>query len=243
MWPASLRDPVELVDEVHVPGGAAELTVRRRAQAHLLLLAHDLFDRLVLDLTELRRVDPAGGMVVARLQQSGRAEQAADVVGAKRGLRAFADDRSPRSRRWSEVEEAGCGVALEADVEAIAVAGARCNHCLVLGVSVEVEPGDRAASGARGRTPSARTGRASAGTRNEKRPSPSVGQRPKPCSELQSSSMPSPIGAFSPSRSRPSIRMLPLGNSFCGSAQSPMRKNGPAVCEGVLIPRTASIAG
>jgi hypothetical protein len=69
------------------------LAVGRRAQADLLLLAHDVGDRLVLDPAELVGVDPAGGEVVARLQQPGGAEQAADVVGAERGLRACADGR------------------------------------------------------------------------------------------------------------------------------------------------------
>jgi hypothetical protein len=76
-----------------VPGGAAELAVSRCAKADLFLLAHDLCDGLVLDATELVGVDPAGGMVLARPQQPRRAEQAADVVGAKRGRRAFADGR------------------------------------------------------------------------------------------------------------------------------------------------------
>jgi len=76
-----------------VPGGAAELAIGRRTQADLFLLAHDLFDGLVLDATELAGVDPAGSQVVARLEEPGGAEQAADVVGAKRGLSAGADDR------------------------------------------------------------------------------------------------------------------------------------------------------
>jgi ABC-type taurine transport system ATPase subunit len=71
-----------------VPGGAAKLAVGRRAEANLFLLAHDLLDRLVLEATELVGVDPAGAEVVARLQQTRRAKQAADVVGAERGLRA-----------------------------------------------------------------------------------------------------------------------------------------------------------
>ena len=88
-----LRDPVELVDEVHVPGGAAELAVGRRTQPDLLLLAHGLPDRVVLDPTELGGVDPAGCVIVARLQQLRRAEQAADVVGAERWLGACGDRR------------------------------------------------------------------------------------------------------------------------------------------------------
>ena len=44
-----LGDAVERVDEVHVPGGAAELAVGDRLQPDLLLHAHDVADRLVLD--------------------------------------------------------------------------------------------------------------------------------------------------------------------------------------------------
>ena len=52
-----LRDAVELVDEVHVPGRAAELAVGRCLQADVLLLADDLADRLVLDLAQRVGVD------------------------------------------------------------------------------------------------------------------------------------------------------------------------------------------
>ena len=82
-----LRDAVELVDEVHVPRLAAELAVGRGLQADLLLLAHDLADRVVFDRAQRRRVDATVREVVARLQELRRAEQAADVVGAERRLR------------------------------------------------------------------------------------------------------------------------------------------------------------
>jgi hypothetical protein len=52
-------DAAELVDEVHVPGGAAELAVGRRPQPTVLLLAHDVADRLVLDAAQLVGVDAA----------------------------------------------------------------------------------------------------------------------------------------------------------------------------------------
>ena len=44
----------------------------------------DLADRLVLDRAEPGGVEPAGRVLRARREQLGRAEQAADVVGAKR---------------------------------------------------------------------------------------------------------------------------------------------------------------
>ena len=62
-----LRDSVELVDEVHVPGRAAELAVGRGLQPRLLLHAHDLADRLVLDRPQRGGVDLPGVVVVARL--------------------------------------------------------------------------------------------------------------------------------------------------------------------------------
>jgi hypothetical protein len=92
-----LADPVELVDEVHVPGGAAELAVGRRAEADLLLPADGLADRVVLDAAQLGGVDPPGGEVVARLQQLRRPQQAADVVGPERRSRARRHGGSFRS--------------------------------------------------------------------------------------------------------------------------------------------------
>src|SRR5262249_38978870 len=95
------RDPVELVDEVHVPRGAAELAVGGGLQPDLLLLPHDLADRIVLDAAKLRRVDAAGSEVVASLQELGGTQQAADVVGAERWLRPLAHARYPTCREIS----------------------------------------------------------------------------------------------------------------------------------------------
>ena len=78
--------PPSAVDEVHVPRGAAELAVGGRAQPDLLLLAHDVADRLVLDRRAARRRRCGPGLeVLAGLQQPRRAQQAADVVGAEGG--------------------------------------------------------------------------------------------------------------------------------------------------------------
>ena len=77
-------DPAQLVDEVHMPGGAAELPVGGGLQAYLLLHPHGLDDLLVLDLPQLRGRDPARREVLARPVQARRAQQAADVVGAER---------------------------------------------------------------------------------------------------------------------------------------------------------------
>ena len=80
MWPASWVMPVELVDEVHMPGAAAELAVRDRAQADLFLLADRLADRVVLDRAQRGGVDVAGRVLLARLVQ-----RAAAAAGCRRG--------------------------------------------------------------------------------------------------------------------------------------------------------------
>ena len=79
-----LGDAVERVDEVHVPGGAAELAVGHRLEPDLLLHADDLVDRGVLGGLQALVVERAGGVRLARLVQLGRAQQAPDVVGAER---------------------------------------------------------------------------------------------------------------------------------------------------------------
>ena len=81
-----LLDAAELVDEVHVPGLAAELAVGGRLQAHVLLHGHDLADGLVLGRLERVVVDRARGVVVACLEQRLRPQQAAYVVRPERRL-------------------------------------------------------------------------------------------------------------------------------------------------------------
>ena len=82
-----LRDPTEGVDEVHVPGGPPELAVGGRLQAHLLLHPYRPDDLVILDRAQVSGRDPARGEIIAGLMQPGRAEQAADVVGAERRAR------------------------------------------------------------------------------------------------------------------------------------------------------------
>ncbi len=94
-----LVDAAELVDEVHVPGLAAELAVGRGLEADLLLAPDDLADRLVLQPAQLGVVDAAGGVVLAGLQKLLRAQQAADVVGSERWLGSH-DASCIRSRRY-----------------------------------------------------------------------------------------------------------------------------------------------
>src|SRR2546421_10623567 len=78
--PRLFLDSVQLVDEVHVPRRAAELTVRHRAQPDLLLLAHGVTNRLVLERAQL-----AGGELRgAGVEDAVRPQQTADMVGAER---------------------------------------------------------------------------------------------------------------------------------------------------------------
>jgi hypothetical protein len=80
----SLLDSAELVDEVHVPRRAPELPVGRRLEPDLSLHLHDVADRLILGRAQLLGRQAPGGELLSRLQQLRRAEQAADVIRAKR---------------------------------------------------------------------------------------------------------------------------------------------------------------
>ena len=87
-------DAAELVDEVHVPGGAAQLPVGDRAQADLLLHRDRVANRLVLGGAQLLCGEAALVVRGAGLEQRRRTQQAADVVGAegRRRPRAAAHD-------------------------------------------------------------------------------------------------------------------------------------------------------
>ncbi len=74
-------DAAQLVDEVHVPGVAAELPVGRRAEAEVLLEGDDLADGVVFSRAETVGVDAAGREVVTGLYEVSGAQQAADVLG------------------------------------------------------------------------------------------------------------------------------------------------------------------
>ena len=87
-------DAVERGAEVVHPRAAPELAVGRGPEADLLLHAHDRRDRLVLERAEVPRVLGAG------MQELGRAQQAADVICAKRRLHRFAVHASPGFFGW-----------------------------------------------------------------------------------------------------------------------------------------------
>ena len=74
-------DAVQLLEKVDVEEGAPELAVGDAAQADLLLAAHHVPDRRVLDRAERRAIDLAAGEARARLEQALRPQKAADVVG------------------------------------------------------------------------------------------------------------------------------------------------------------------
>ena len=69
-----------------MPGRAAELPVGGRLETDVLLHLHGPADRVVLDGAEAVVVELAGGVAARAVEQARRPEQAADVVGAERGL-------------------------------------------------------------------------------------------------------------------------------------------------------------
>jgi hypothetical protein len=77
-------DAAELLQEIDVEVGAAELAVGDALQAHVFLELHDLGDGLVFHGAQLGCGDLARGFLLTGIQQVFGAQEAADVVGAKR---------------------------------------------------------------------------------------------------------------------------------------------------------------
>ncbi len=77
------RHATHLVEKVHVPGATAKLTVRDALQADVLLQAHDVADRGVLGVPQLRGRNAPVLVGVTGLLQDRRAQQAPHVIGAK----------------------------------------------------------------------------------------------------------------------------------------------------------------
>jgi hypothetical protein len=73
-------DATELLEEVDVEVGAAELAVGDALQAHVFLELHDLGDGLVFHLAQLLGRDLALGLLGAGFEQVLRAQEAADMV-------------------------------------------------------------------------------------------------------------------------------------------------------------------
>jgi hypothetical protein len=80
----NLPNALDRIDEVHMPGRAAELAVSGAQRADVGLHPDDIGDRLVLDRTQLGGVDLAGREAGARGVEIARPEEAADVVSPKR---------------------------------------------------------------------------------------------------------------------------------------------------------------
>jgi hypothetical protein len=84
--PPGHRDPFKPLEEVHVEESAAELPIGDPLEADRFLSLHDLADRLVLDATEVVLTDLIFLESIARVFQVFRPEEAADMVGAERGM-------------------------------------------------------------------------------------------------------------------------------------------------------------
>ena len=96
---AALRlDALELRQEIDVEIGAPEFAVGDAAQSEILLELDDAADRFVLHGTELGCVDCACAELLACIEQEFGAQEAADVVGAKRRRSARAQYRLTGSR-------------------------------------------------------------------------------------------------------------------------------------------------
>ncbi len=99
------RHPVQVLQEVEVPVGPAELAVRHRLQADRLLLLDEGDDLAVFDLLERSIADFAACALVAGVLQRRRAQQAADHVGAKGRLGALHGNGC--SCEWPEARSNG----------------------------------------------------------------------------------------------------------------------------------------
>ncbi len=83
---ASFLDAVELEQEVGVKICPTKLTVGDALQSQPLLEGDDIADRRVLDSTQLRRIDGPRLKTRSGIDKRRGAQEAANVVGAERGL-------------------------------------------------------------------------------------------------------------------------------------------------------------
>src|SRR5205085_9509765 len=82
--PVGLGDTADLVEEIHVPGAAAELAIGDALEAELGLHRDGLFDAVVLAAAQGLGGYPALLMLGPRRQERLRAQPAADMIGATR---------------------------------------------------------------------------------------------------------------------------------------------------------------
>ena len=83
------RNIPDLEQEITLPRSAVVFAVGDDLQANILLQAHNLLHRFMLDLQQLRRRHPPLARSLARIDEPLRPDQAADMVGAKRRSGAF----------------------------------------------------------------------------------------------------------------------------------------------------------
>jgi hypothetical protein len=81
---AATADAADLVEKIHVPGAAAHLAVADALEADIALQRDRVADRPILGGAQLGGREATGLMLGTRLEQLRRAQQAADVIGAKR---------------------------------------------------------------------------------------------------------------------------------------------------------------
>ena len=91
-------DAFELLQEIDVEVGAPEFAVGDALEAEILLEADDVSDGGVFDGAQPHAIDLAALEAVARLQELRRSQEAADVIGAKRGFGANGHVAGPH--RW-----------------------------------------------------------------------------------------------------------------------------------------------
>src|SRR6266851_8378200 len=92
----------DLVKKIHVPRPTAIFTVGNAPKADVLLHLHRFADGLVLNATQFGSRDTTLLMFLARLKHFFRPQEAANVIGAKRRLRAFRGILRRRQIRYFE---------------------------------------------------------------------------------------------------------------------------------------------
>ena len=92
-------DAAQLRHKVYPPVLAAKFAIDHHRKSDLLLHAHDVANRRILGLAQGTMVDRAMRELCAGIEQRWRAEQAADLVGAKNALAMVMSSPRPRMDR------------------------------------------------------------------------------------------------------------------------------------------------
>src|SRR5579872_2521271 len=80
----AVGDAADLVEEIHMPGAAAHLAIGDALEAEIALQLDPVTDSGVLGGAQRGGRKTAGRVLGAGLQQRGRAQQTADMIGAER---------------------------------------------------------------------------------------------------------------------------------------------------------------